>query len=405
MHHGADLFDQYHHHPGDRPRSVHHLGQVGLDRFVLDARDRSDLLVPGHQQRQHDADPRRGHRPDGRPLRDQCPTGGDTLTPGASETCTATYTTTQNDVDAGSINNLGTATGTPVSGPKVTATSAVTIPALDTAAISLAKSASANSVSQAGTLVTYSYLVTNNGNVTLSGVGVSDPMSGLSAITCPVGGDTLSPGASETCTATYTVTQADLDAGSVTNTGTAIGTPPTGPTRRTQQGVDPGRPDPGSDLGKSTTKPTTRRRARPSPTRLPGHQLRQRDPDSTCRSPTPTSPLGTCTPAIPVASSAPGRSITCAATHTVTQADLDAGCYHQHRHATGTAADADTPTGILPLGDRPGDPDAGRLTSGQVGHRHHLLGAGPHHRLSTTWSPTPATSPSRPSRSTTPSPV
>ena len=78
---------------------------------------------------------------------------------------------------------------------------------------------------RAGTPVTYSYKVTNTGNVTLNPVTVTDPMAGLSAISCP--STTLAPRASETCTATYTTTQADVDAGSITNTGTATGTPPT----------------------------------------------------------------------------------------------------------------------------------------------------------------------------------
>ena len=37
----------------------------------------------------------------------------------------------------------------------------------------------------AGTLVTYSYLATNTGNVTLGPVSVTDPMEGLSSIDCP----------------------------------------------------------------------------------------------------------------------------------------------------------------------------------------------------------------------------
>ena len=71
-------------------------------------------------------------------------------------------------------------------------------------------------------VITYSYRVTNTGNVTLTSVGVTDPMPGLSAINCN-GVTSLAPGASVTCTATYTTTQADVDAGSITNTGTRRG--------------------------------------------------------------------------------------------------------------------------------------------------------------------------------------
>ena len=60
--------------------------------------------------------------------------------------------------------------------------------------------------------------------MTLTGVGVTDAKAG--AVTCPV--TTLAPGASTTCTATaaYVVSQADVDAGVVSNTATATGKNP-----------------------------------------------------------------------------------------------------------------------------------------------------------------------------------
>ncbi|MCW1060953.1 hypothetical protein OJ593_10610, partial [Streptococcus anginosus] len=66
--------------------------------------------------------------------------------------------------------------------------------------------------------------VSNSGNVTLSGVVVSDPLLGgeLGTIT------TLAPGASQRVTGTYTLTQADVDRGSLENTATATGTDPHG---------------------------------------------------------------------------------------------------------------------------------------------------------------------------------
>jgi hypothetical protein len=70
----------------------------------------------------------------------------------------------------------------------------------------------------------------------LTDADITDPLPGLSALSCesPVGTSvttpvTLDPGGVLECTATYEVTQADLDAGAVFNTATATGTPPTGP--------------------------------------------------------------------------------------------------------------------------------------------------------------------------------
>jgi hypothetical protein len=80
-------------------------------------------------------------------------------------------------------------------------------------------------------------VVRNTGNVTLPGVRVTDPLPGLGAISCNWAGssnaatpeDTLAPGETVSCSAAYTTTQADVDAGKVDNTATATGTPPTGP--------------------------------------------------------------------------------------------------------------------------------------------------------------------------------
>jgi uncharacterized repeat protein (TIGR01451 family) len=89
------------------------------------------------------------------------------------------------------------------------------------------KSATQTSYSSVGQTINYNYLVTNTGNVTLTNVTINDPHTGLTGLTCP--DPTLAPGASETCTATYLTTQADLTAGSIVNTATATGNPPSGP--------------------------------------------------------------------------------------------------------------------------------------------------------------------------------
>jgi uncharacterized repeat protein (TIGR01451 family) len=91
--------------------------------------------------------------------------------------------------------------------------------------ISVVKSASPSTFSRAGQTITYHFLVTNTGNDTLTGDGVTDKdLPGLSAILCPQ--STLAAGASEVCTATYVTTQANVNSGKVTNAATAHGLPP-----------------------------------------------------------------------------------------------------------------------------------------------------------------------------------
>src|SRR5262249_21364866 len=69
-----------------------------------------------------------------------------------------------------------------------------------------------------GVVIRYSITVANTGNTTLTGVKVTDPGIGAVLGTCtPAIPATLAPGDSVVCTATHTVTQADLAAGHYTN--------------------------------------------------------------------------------------------------------------------------------------------------------------------------------------------
>ena len=93
-----------------------------------------------------------------------------------------------------------------------------------TSSLAITKSTNSTGYGAAGDVIDYSYPVTNTGTTTLSNVGVADNM--VAHVSCP--DPSLAPGASETCTGTYTVTQADVDAGSVTNTATRHGDQPAG---------------------------------------------------------------------------------------------------------------------------------------------------------------------------------
>ena len=81
--------------------------------------------------------------------------------------------------------------------------------------LTIAKTANTAGPLVVGQIVTYSYLVTNTGNVTITGVGITETAfngtGGIAAVVPSGGLSTLAPGANTTFTATYTVTQADID--------------------------------------------------------------------------------------------------------------------------------------------------------------------------------------------------
>lgn len=157
-----------------------------------------------------------------------CPVSS--LAPGLDTTCTASYTVTQDDIDAGTVANTAVAAGEFDGAGVVSPASSATVTATQSPSLDLVKSASIASVGAAGTAVTYSFLVSNDGNVTIDGIDVQEvSFSGsgtLGAITCPAA--ELAPDDDMTCTATYTVTQDDIDSGSLDNEATVLGDDPAG---------------------------------------------------------------------------------------------------------------------------------------------------------------------------------
>ncbi|GMA28797.1 hypothetical protein GCM10025874_20500 [Arenivirga flava] len=153
------------------------------------------------------------------------------LAPGASVIVSAYSDLAQSDIDAGSIVSFVTATGASArDGAEAQSTATATVPLIERGAIGLAIATATPDGTTVGDSITVSYTITNNGNATLTGLGVTDALPGVSGAVLPDGFTSLAPGASVVATATYTITQADVDAGQVRNLATAQGATPSGAT-------------------------------------------------------------------------------------------------------------------------------------------------------------------------------
>ena len=158
-----------------------------------------------------------------------CPSGNaiPSMAPGATEQCTGSYTLLQGDVDAGRRDNTATATGSSPGGDgDVTDqdNDSVILPATADLLIDKAGTFNGGALAQVGDTIGYNFTVSNNGSETLNQVSVTDPL--VPVITCPGGNPipSLAVGQSEICTGSYTIDQADIDAGQVDNTATANST-------------------------------------------------------------------------------------------------------------------------------------------------------------------------------------
>ena len=157
--------------------------------------------------------------------------GNGTLAAGESVICTATYALTQDDINTGNVPNTATVTGDcPSAANCATDDDPHEEPVPQGPAIDIVKTADPQFYSRIGEMISYSFEVTNVGNLTLTSVTVSDPLiegpPNNGTITCPAPGNgaiTLDPTESVTCTGTYTIQAADMLVPSIPNTATAEG--------------------------------------------------------------------------------------------------------------------------------------------------------------------------------------
>lgn len=249
------------------------------------------------------------------------------LDPGESVTCTASYSVSQADLDAGSVTNTATASAGGTSSPPDSTTAS----ALQSPALAIDKTALPVTYNSVGQVISYSYVVSNSGNVTLNApFAVADDHATDEA--CPATA-TLAPAASITCTASYSITQADLDAGLVTNSATSTNGPVTSLSDSATvtaiqttaltltKAITSGSPysavgdliEYGYDVRNTGTVTLTG----------PFTVLDDRSTDEAC-------------PATP--SLVPGASITCTASYTVASPDLAAGSITNSAYAGGSFA-------------------------------------------------------------------
>ncbi|HUF00045.1 MAG TPA: LysM peptidoglycan-binding domain-containing protein, partial [Anaerolineales bacterium] len=138
-------------------------------------------------------------------------------------TCAVAYSITDADVNTGSVTNVATATvGSVISNQTGLTLTRGEAPPSST--LTLAKTAGSETYGAAGQSITYTFNITNIGTTPLGPAQFTISDNKLGApFNCGPADTTLAPNQSVTCSAPYTVTEADLNLANVTNSATASG--------------------------------------------------------------------------------------------------------------------------------------------------------------------------------------
>ncbi|WP_158800643.1 gliding motility-associated C-terminal domain-containing protein [Pedobacter sp. L105] len=277
--------------------------------------------------------------------------------PGASKTLTAIYTVTQAEKDAHRVVNSASITGTSFTGLTISDVSGTNPLNDDPTVIAVPENPSVKLV-KTGILstdentITYTFTLTNTGSVTLKGLTLTDVK--LPAFIIDPS-ETLSPGANKILTAIYTVTQAEKDAGTVTNTAVATGVSPAGTivndVSGTTQDNDNATVIAVPLVGAMKVTKLANGTIPITPGNLVNYTLKVTNIGTvTLRNISVNDPNAVVTGGSPIPALASQESAEVTATHQLTQSDIDAGKVINQATANGTMPDGSS---VIQLSDDP----------------------------------------------------
>ncbi|MGB3246348.1 MAG: hypothetical protein WBB25_17570, partial [Sulfitobacter sp.] len=269
-----------------------------------------------------------------------------------TSTCTATYQITQEDYDAGFVTNVAKAVGVPAYGSLGELSDTLTIPGpAAQPELFVEKSSLLSAFGVAGSTVPYSFLIRNDGDVTLSNFVVSDSL--IPGLVCNV--PDLAPTESFTCGGNYLVLLSDVDAFAInpaallSNTVTVTADSPRNGRLTQTDNVDLPGSAPNVDVELTKTALTA---SYDTVGDVINYQIVVLNAGNVTfpTAPTVIDPLaGTVTcPAGPVA---PGNTVTCTASYSVIQDDIDRGFFDNTASTTvtiGGQTDSDSETARVP---------------------------------------------------------
>ena len=150
-----------------------------------------------------------------------CGNAGTTLASNATVTCSAVHTITEAELNAATITNLATASG---GGAGSSSPANFTINK-GIKALTLTTTANPTTYNQVGQQVIFTYVFKNSGTGNLGPAQfiINDNLISPTAFNCGDANVSLTPGATSTCSAAYTVKQEDLGVASLTSVATVTG--------------------------------------------------------------------------------------------------------------------------------------------------------------------------------------